>query len=161
MKIITYDIEYVDYKAKPEEYYEIQGSRVISKSDGTTDREEGCWEVYLTADVCPGCNGTGKHVHRGIDGNGLSEEDLSDPQFMEDYFGGVYDVTCETCNGLRVVFTPTGSSSKQRTPPWRMLSRAGKSSPGGKLGYRNMNGGTGPSAPAPPPHTTTGGSNDC
>lgn len=109
MKLITeiwYDIDHVDYEAKPEEYYEIHGSRVISKSDGTTDGEEGCWKVYLTADVCHRCNGTGKHVHRGIDGNGLSEEDRSDPEFMEDYLSGVYDVTCETCNGLRVVFTP-------------------------------------------------------
>ncbi len=109
MKLITetwYDIEYVDYKAKPEEYYEIHGARVISKSDGTTAGEDGCWKVYLTAEVCTGCNGTGKHVHRGIDGNGLSEEDRSDPDFMEDYLSGAYDVTCETCNGLRVVFAP-------------------------------------------------------
>lgn len=53
--------------------------------------------------VCGGCSGKGTHVNRAIDGNGLSDELADDPDFMEAYMAGVYDVTCETCKGLRVV----------------------------------------------------------
>ena len=66
------------------------------------------WEVELSLparyEVCDGCRGKGTHVHRGIDGNGLTPWDFAeDPDFAEDYFSGRYDVTCEDCNGLRVV----------------------------------------------------------
>ena len=52
--------------------------------------------------VCPRCNGEGRHINPGVDEGGLSREDLQDPDFMEDYLGGVYDVTCSHCKGLRV-----------------------------------------------------------
>lgn len=54
--------------------------------------------------VCPVCEGEGKHVNPSIDCGGLSLEDFDeDPDFEEDYFGGFYDVTCNCCQGLRVV----------------------------------------------------------
>lgn len=62
-------------------------------------------EVYLPSkyEVCPNCDGKGTHVNRAIDGNGLSEELASDPDFMEGYMSGVYDVRCEQCKGEKVV----------------------------------------------------------
>ena len=54
--------------------------------------------------VCPSCNGTGAHVNRAIDGNGLTREDFDeDPDFAEGYFRGDYDVTCDDCGGANVV----------------------------------------------------------
>jgi hypothetical protein len=54
--------------------------------------------------ACPRCGGEGKHVNPSVDGHGLSREDFDeDPDFAENYFAGVYDVTCERCRGLRVV----------------------------------------------------------
>ena len=55
-------------------------------------------------EVCQTCEGRGQHVNPAIDGNGLSAEDFDeDPDFMEDYFSGRYDVRCEECRGERVV----------------------------------------------------------
>ena len=69
-------------------------------------------------DVCPRCESTGKHTNPSIDGNGIGQEEFDeDPDFFEDYMGGVYDVTCYECNGLRVVEVPdwdrlTGADKK-------------------------------------------------
>jgi hypothetical protein len=58
-------------------------------------------------EVCPRCEGRGKHVNPAIDGHGLSAEDFDqDPDFREDYFSGVYDVPCYECKGDRVVKVP-------------------------------------------------------
>jgi hypothetical protein len=54
-------------------------------------------------EVCPVCDGHGKHVNPSIDAGGLSEEMMGDPDFLDGYFGGVYDVTCNRCRGKRVV----------------------------------------------------------
>lgn len=55
-------------------------------------------------EVCGRCRGTGVHTNPAIDGNGLTREDFDeDPSFREDYFNGVYDITCQECGGLRVV----------------------------------------------------------
>lgn len=53
--------------------------------------------------VCPRCEGEGRHVNPAVDGDGLTEEQLSDPDFREGYKSGRYDVTCEICKGDRVV----------------------------------------------------------
>ena len=53
--------------------------------------------------VCPTCEGKGTHVNRAIDGNGLDPELADDPDFMEDYLSGVYDVPCYECGGQNVV----------------------------------------------------------
>lgn len=54
-------------------------------------------------EVCMTCQGTGTHVNREIDGNGLSDENLADEDFMEEYLQGSYDMVCEECHGRRVV----------------------------------------------------------
>lgn len=58
--------------------------------------------------VCPRCEGTGTHTNPNIDGNGITQSELSeilhdDPDFLDDYVGGVYDITCQECKGKRVV----------------------------------------------------------
>jgi hypothetical protein len=61
-------------------------------------------EVSIKFIVCQVCNGTGKHVNPSIDSHGITSEEFhEDPDFEEDYFSGVYDVTCYKCNGLRVI----------------------------------------------------------
>jgi RecJ-like exonuclease len=61
----------------------------------------GKWEI------CPSCDGNGKHVNPAVDGHGISPEEFAeDPDFAEAYFGGVYDVRCDECGGdgkVRVV----------------------------------------------------------
>ncbi len=50
--------------------------------------------------ICATCRGDGTTVNPNIDANGLSAEDMrDDPDFFEDYMGGVYDVACGACNG--------------------------------------------------------------
>lgn len=50
--------------------------------------------------ICPVCEGEGKHVNPNIDANGLSDDDFhDDPDFVEDYLSGVYDVGCNKCGG--------------------------------------------------------------
>lgn len=55
-------------------------------------------------EVCPTCNGKGKHVNPSIDAGGIGEDD----EFWGDdenedgesaYFSGRYDVTCYQCAG--------------------------------------------------------------
>jgi len=54
--------------------------------------------------VCPRCKGEGTHVNPNVDGHGISSEDFdADPDFRENYFNGVYDVSCEECKGNKVV----------------------------------------------------------
>ncbi len=57
-------------------------------------------ELPTTWAVCSVCRGAGTHVNPSIDSGGLSAEHLDDdPDFAEDYFGGVYDVPCNRCGG--------------------------------------------------------------
>jgi hypothetical protein len=52
--------------------------------------------------VCPECDGEGRRTNPAIDGNGLSNEDLSDRDFLDDYMSGRYDVQCPTCRGRNI-----------------------------------------------------------
>lgn len=72
----------------------------------TTDEEGNDIEAKLPTkmEVCPVCDGHGKHVNPSIDSGGLSAEDFDeDPEFAEDYMRGTYDVTCNRCGGNNVV----------------------------------------------------------
>lgn len=61
-------------------------------------------KLLCKLDVCSTCNGKGTHVNPSIDASGISEEDFDeDPEFRENYMSGMYDQTCNECNGLRVV----------------------------------------------------------
>lgn len=67
-------------------------------------------EVPAKYDVCPTCEGRGKHVDPSIDASGYSPDEddyYGDPDEYEEgrspYERGVYDVPCMTCHGKRVV----------------------------------------------------------
>lgn len=58
-------------------------------------------------EVCPRCHGKGAHVNPAVDGNGITESEMTeleynDEDFREKYLTGFYDVSCEECGGLRV-----------------------------------------------------------
>lgn len=64
------------------------------------------FEIELPAkfEVCYGCRGKGTHVHRGVDGHGITASEFAeDPDFAEAYWSGVYDVICEDCHGEKVI----------------------------------------------------------
>jgi len=49
---------------------------------------------------CGVCRGKGWVVNPNIDAQGLTPQDFEeDPQFAEEYFSGMYDVTCMACGG--------------------------------------------------------------
>ena len=81
---------------------------VITKTlydyDCASDEEhEIVHDFPATREKCDRCDGVGHHTNPAIDGNGLSEESVSDPEFMEDYMAGHYDVPCEVCQGEKIV----------------------------------------------------------
>jgi len=71
------------------------------------NEEEDCdeqVEVNVKFEVCPTCQGHGKHVNPNIDCMGLTEDDFgADPDFYEAYMSGFYDVNCYECGGRAVV----------------------------------------------------------
>jgi len=68
------------------------------------ETEEGDIEYQAKYQVCPDCNGMGKYVNPAIDSHGLSSNDFAeDPDFQENYFNGLYDITCQSCKGRRVI----------------------------------------------------------
>jgi hypothetical protein len=68
-------------------------------------------EIPARYDVCGTCDGRGTHVNPSIDRHGISAREFhEDPGFREDYFSGVYDVTCNECAGRRVVLVPVDES---------------------------------------------------
>ena len=72
-----------------------------------------CWEV------CDRCHGEGKHSNPSIDGNGITASEMAemcyeDEDFADNYFSGVYDVTCHQCDGKRVMkVVNLGAMSKE------------------------------------------------
>lgn len=62
-------------------------------------------QVHVSRVVCQTCEGDGKHVNPSVDAGGLSQEDFDeDRDFRDEYMGGMYDVTCYECQGLRVTW---------------------------------------------------------
>ena len=59
--------------------------------------------------VCPNCEGHGMHLRPGMREHAYTREEFDeafhDEEDRAEYFkrGGIYDVTCETCGGRRVV----------------------------------------------------------
>ena len=79
-----------------------QTATVNLYDEGTDDEVE--TTVPVRMEICQTCAGRGSHVNPSIDCDGLAREDFdSDPDFAEDYMGGMYDVPCYECNGRRVV----------------------------------------------------------
>lgn len=68
--------------------------------------KDGFWsetEVPAKWVVCERCQGNGTHTNSLIDGNGLTDDCLDDPDFMAHYMSGGFDVRCEDCKGERVL----------------------------------------------------------
>ena len=67
--------------------------------------EEVSMTVPIRMELCPICDGIGKYVNPNIDRNGLTASDFEEAgeQFREDYFSGVFDITCECCKGKNVI----------------------------------------------------------
>lgn len=79
-----------------------------------TDEDGEDHELPTKFKVCPTCEGRGTHVNPSIDCDGLTADDFdSDPDFRSHYLGGVYDVQCYGCKGLRVV----EMVDEERCPP--------------------------------------------
>jgi hypothetical protein len=76
---------------------------LIDEDAGPDEEYEFEVEFPATREKCDRCDGTGTHVNPAIDGNGLSEDSQSDPEFMADYMAGHYDVRCEECKGEKIV----------------------------------------------------------
>lgn len=92
------------YYAQDSMYYRTHDQMVRDFNEIMSDELERKFELPVAKEVCPICEGEGKIVNRSIDGNGISADEFyDDPDFAEDYMSGVYDVTCDECNGLRVV----------------------------------------------------------
>jgi hypothetical protein len=56
--------------------------------------------IPTTFKVCECCSGSGKVANPSVDASGLCDDD---PEFMERYMAGAYDITCPACKGNRVV----------------------------------------------------------
>ena len=52
-----------------------------------------CWAI------CQQCEGDGTMVNPSIDCGGLSFDQTDDPEFMDDYMSGKFDVACNACGG--------------------------------------------------------------
>ena len=74
--------------------------------------------------ICPTCKGEGKHVNPSIDANGITSSEMNeDPEFMEDYFNGVYDIPCKECSGSgKVIETPEFWEERAQRADDRRLS---------------------------------------
>lgn len=67
---------------------------------------DGIFELATQHEVCGLCSGSGSVVNPNIDCGGVSFDSYDrdyDPDFEENYKNGVYNQTCPTCGGLRVV----------------------------------------------------------
>jgi RecJ-like exonuclease len=61
--------------------------------------------IHAKTEVCPRCDGKGKHDNPAFS-NGITSEEWDrdwDEESREGYRNGLYDVTCEKCQGRRVV----------------------------------------------------------
>ena len=77
--------------------------------------------VAVRFEVCPTCDGRGLYVNPSIDSHGISGEEMYElgPDFMEDYRSGMYDITCVTCEGQRVVPVPTDPEVLAEMRAWQ------------------------------------------
>ena len=62
-------------------------------------------------ELCHRCGGDGVHTNPNIDGDGITESEMAeilheDPDFLEDYQNGLYDITCQVCHGNKVIQVP-------------------------------------------------------
>ena len=95
-----------DFARKMGDWYESidKISFTATVSYNTYDSDDNEIELTFTVPfkfvVCDLCNGIGTHANPSIDSNGLTSEDFDgDDDFMESYFSGSYDMSCNKCHG--------------------------------------------------------------
>lgn len=72
------------------------------------DEEEISVDFPARHEVCHDCDGHGTHLRTSIRNHAYTSEEFNesfDDEGRKEYFrhGGMYDQTCETCKGLRVI----------------------------------------------------------
>ena len=98
-------IDNLNYHNDPRTGDQPEQGETIMLEDKDGDIEE--LKVPTVWVVCGLCDGEGKHVNPSIDAGGLTAEDFADdPDFMEDYMGGAFDVACNRCKGRTTVKEP-------------------------------------------------------
>ncbi len=72
---------------------------IVAAGDGETR------EVPFAFEVCHVCRGRGQYVNPNLDRHGLSREDLDqwEPEEIQDYRNGEYNVQCGYCEGRSVI----------------------------------------------------------
>jgi len=91
-------------------YNEASNLLTVPVHDGDTSTE---YEVPAEFSVCPTCQGKGSYVNPAIDADGITDwHDWSDED-REAYTVGRYDVPCHTCQGKRVIPTPSGRANPE------------------------------------------------
>jgi len=79
---------------------------------------DGEW-VRVRYVVCSVCRGRGHYINPDIDGNGLSQESIdSDPDFVEMYTSGGFNISCNLCWGSRVMPVPESPADIARLREW-------------------------------------------
>lgn len=105
---------------KPDTYFDpaTMTFSVEVTDDKGNEAIETCRAVY---DVCPRCQGHGKHDHPAFSNGFTSEEMDADPDFRDEYLSGRYDVTCSMCDGKNVV--PVIAEGEEHTPAAKWLRK--------------------------------------
>jgi len=94
-------IETMNYAADPRNCEQAK-KPVLFLDDGPGKYKQ--VELPTKWEVCPICDGEGKHVNPSIDCGGLTADDFAeDPDFMDEYMSGTYDVACNYCCGRTTV----------------------------------------------------------
>jgi hypothetical protein len=80
--------------------------------------------IHVRYEVCPTCDGRGKHVNPSIDAHGIPQRRFDrDPQFAREYHSGMYDQACNECDGERVVPRPDPRGSDEEEVYEEYMSR--------------------------------------
>lgn len=77
------------------------------------------FEFPARTEVCSRCDGEGTHVNPSIDGNGITASEWAeewDEDERDSYMRGVYDVTCEECEGRNVVTVIDEEAAEKAEP---------------------------------------------
>ena len=91
MGISDEDLEHVRIRSRMVHLFE---DRMVAEYEGP---EGDTCELPVKFEVCHRCDGTGSHIHPGVDGDGFTRREMHEmgPDFEEKYFRGDYDVQCE------------------------------------------------------------------
>lgn len=96
-------------------------ANTISVTYWDTEGDEVQADLAARWQVCPRCDGAGKHDHPAFAGGITASDVEEDPDFFEEYLSGRYDVSCTECKGRTTVLTlldPLEYSEEDRVHVW-------------------------------------------